>query len=79
MNLPFQPTTTSINDFVLKSMNHKTATIAKKNFQTFVLIGFFERVVKDFEIDETDNNYMKNVRSSKGGGCSKSRRRRRRR
>ena len=79
MNLPFQPTTTSINDFVLKSMNRRTASISKKNFQTFVLIGFWERVVKEHEIDEKDNNYMKSVRSGKGNGCSKSRRRRRRR
>jgi len=42
-----------------------------------VLIGFWERVVKDHEIDEKDNNYMKSVRAGKGG-CGKSRRRRRR-
>jgi hypothetical protein len=62
MKIEHHPTTTYINGFILKVMDIKTATISKKKFITFVLLGMFERVVTDHGIDEETLATMKNLR-----------------
>lgn len=43
-------------------MDYKTATISKKRFSTYVLLGFFERVVTDHGVEEDTLNAMKKIR-----------------
>jgi hypothetical protein len=57
-------------------MDYKTATISKKKFASYILLGLFERVVGEHGIDEENNNLMKKLRQGQGS-CGKSRRRRR--
>jgi len=43
-------------------MDYKTATISKKKFALYVLLGFFERVVSDHGVEEDTLNSMKKIR-----------------
>jgi hypothetical protein len=52
------------NDFVLKTMDMKTATLDVNDFRRGVLVGNFERIVKENGIDTTDLDKMKEVRRS---------------
>lgn len=44
---------TMVNDFVLKTMELKTATLDVKDFSFGTLLGMFERVVSLHNFDET--------------------------
>jgi len=61
--LPYpQTTTTMVNDFVLNTMDHKSALLDIFDFSYGLLVGMFERVVDDDAISEINLNSMKVVR-----------------
>ena len=51
-----------INDFVLKTMDSKTASLDNRDFLYGVLVGMFERVVSNNEINESDLKPLVEVR-----------------
>ena len=61
--MEFKVTSTMCNDFILKTMEFRTATTDLYDFTYGMLVGMFERVVDDHAVDETDINQMKDVRS----------------
>lgn len=55
MDLNLKPTTTMVNDFVLKSMEFNTAALDLKDFMYGILMGLMERHIPNegFEVDDT--------------------------
>jgi len=61
-NLPYKTTTTMINDFVLKTMEHVSSGLDRRDFTYGLLVGMFERVIYDNNLSEVDLNSMKIAR-----------------
>jgi len=61
-NLPYRTTTTMINDFVLKTMEHISSGLDRRDFTYGLLVGMFERVISDNNMSEIELNAMKVVR-----------------
>lgn len=59
-----KPTTTMVNDFVLKAMEFNTATLDLKDFMYGCLMGMLERQVPDegFKLDSTGLDVLKKAR-----------------
>jgi len=60
--LPYTTTTTMVNDFVLNTMEHKTALLDIFDFSYGLLVGMYERVIDDDAISEINLNSMKVIR-----------------
>jgi len=61
--LPYPNTTTTmVNDFVLNTMEHKSASLDIFDFSYGLLVGMFERVIDSDALSEINLNSMKVVR-----------------
>lgn len=62
-DLPYpETTTTMVNDFVLNTMEHKSAGLDLFDFTFGLLVGMYERVVTKTGLSEVILNSMKVVR-----------------
>jgi hypothetical protein len=70
-DLPYPKTTTTmVNDFVLNTMEHKTAALDIIDFSFGLLVGMYERVISKDGLSEVSLNSMKVTRREviDGGG-----------